>query len=92
MKLEQELLFATMNSYLENVDLHGLDRESAIYEVDKIIRENPDSCVRIIYGRGTGVLEREVLQHLQRLKTQKKSPILGMQRDTNTHSVVVRVQ
>lgn len=55
---------------IPSVDLHGLDREDAIREVDAFIAHEAaqgSEVVKIIQGRGTGTLRNAVLSHLERL-------------------------
>lgn len=88
---QRELEIATFNKQLPSIDFHGLTREDVKFEVDRFLEDNPDSIVRIIYGRGKGVMENAVIQYLEQLQKKKNSPILGFRTEMRA-SVVVRVK
>ena len=59
---------AEIGSSTPTADLHGMDKEDAKLEVDRVINhaysENADA-VKIIHGRGTGRLRQEVQRYLK---------------------------
>lgn len=85
--LEQQLNVALMSNYLPMVDMHSMRREDVALEVDALIANNPGKAIRVMYGKGTGALQKETMQYLHNLKRQKK--ILGYREDTNGSSVVI---
>lgn len=53
------------------IDLHGLDKETAIYKVKEFITDNiklRKYDLIIIHGKGTGILKRSVHEYLKKDK------------------------
>lgn len=90
--IEQELELARMHRHLPCADFHGKIRDDVEFEIDMLLNQNPGECVRIIYGRGTGIMEGAVMTYVRRLSGGKNPRILGFKPDIATHSIVVRVK
>ncbi|MFH1252759.1 MAG: Smr/MutS family protein [Candidatus Uhrbacteria bacterium] len=89
---EQQLNIAMMVESLPCVDLHGLRRADVAYEVDCLLRANAGTSVRIIAGKGQGILADEVLRYLRELKRKKNSSIVDFRTEPNGVSFVVLVK
>lgn len=53
------------------IDLHGLDKESALFKVNEFISDNiklGNYNIIIIHGKGTGILRRSVHEYLKKDK------------------------
>lgn len=53
------------------IDLHGLDKESALFKVNEFITDNiklGNYNIIIIHGKGTGILRRSVHEYLKKDK------------------------
>lgn len=64
MGTEADLSLASMDPNLPYVDLHGLIRDAVPYEVGMLIARNPNTCVRVVYGHGKGILKDAVTEFL----------------------------
>lgn len=54
-------------SIYPSIDLHGLDKISAIIKIKEFINDNiilKNKCFVIIHGRGTGILKRATHEYL----------------------------
>lgn len=59
---------------IPTLDLHGLDRYSAIYEVNVFINDNiklNNKLLKIVHGIGEGILKNEVHKYLKNKKEVK---------------------
>ncbi|EKD79688.1 MAG: hypothetical protein ACD_41C00001G0003 [uncultured bacterium] len=92
LSLDQELALAAFDRSLPQVDFHGLTRGDVPFEIDRLVRENPGRCVRIIYGHGRGIMANEVMSYVHRMQIRRNSPVLGLREDANMASVIVRVK
>lgn len=92
MNIAEELEQATQDRFIPSLDLHGQTRHDVEWQIDMLLTEHPGECVRIIHGRGEGIIASAVMTYLRQLERQKHSPIIGIKRDTFTHSLVVRVR
>lgn len=90
--ITEELAQATLDRFIPSVDLHGQTRHDIEWQIDILFTEHPGECVRIIHGRGEGIIADGVTHYLTQLQRRKNSPVLGIKGDTFTHSVVVRVR
>lgn len=89
--MTQRLNLATMNQSLPFIDLHGKTTEDVEFEIDTLLAENPGTCVRIIYGNGSGRMSTAVLKYLHRLLKSRAQTIGGFQEDPRRASCVVYV-
>lgn len=94
MTVEEELSLGEMTETLPCVDMHGEFSAAVPRLVDDIIALNPGVVVRIITGKGTGVLQTETLRYLKEISRQKYPSILGYKTELGSHgaSFVVRVK
>ena len=89
--IENQLRLAVRDDSLPVCDLHGMTRVAVKPEVDALLHQFPGIIVRIMTGRGEGILEGELEAYLKQLERRSPSPIRGFRQDINTHSFVVFV-
>ncbi|MBR4619041.1 MAG: Smr/MutS family protein [Bacilli bacterium] len=79
-----------LSSY-PKIDLHGFDREYAVYKVDEFILDNIKSknyTVVIIHGIGDGILRKAVHEYLRKNKS-----VESFQVDViNTGTTIVKIK
>lgn len=94
MTVDEELSLGEMTETLPCIDMHGEFSAAVPRLVDDIIALNPGAVVRIIVGKGTGVLRGETMRYLEEMLRWKDSPILGYKNEIATHggSFVIRVR
>lgn len=92
--VNEELSIGEMTQTLPKVDMHGEFSAAVPRLVDDLLAENPNVVVRIITGKGSGVLMTEVMKYLKMLQNRRNSPILGFRSESGSHgaSFVVRVK
>ena len=86
-ELERRFFVAEMDHHCPTIDLHGMDRETAIRELDQFIANNiSEEHVRVVFGLGTGVLEKAVLDYLNRESRREGSELAGYRRSVREAS------
>lgn len=87
--VEFELSTASIDPNIPTLDLHGLIRDAVPYEVGMLIAKHPNTCVRIIYGHGKGILKDAVTAFLTTEK--QKGSIAELSHEMSGASCVVKV-
>ncbi len=67
------------NNY--SIDLHGLDSDEALFELDKFINEsimNNNDIIKVIHGKGRGVLKNKIYEYLSESVLVKKYENAGL--------------
>lgn len=81
---ETAIFAAEVSGLCPNIDLHGLDREDAALEVDRVVNAAfmaGEPVVKIIHGRGSSILRAAVHGHLERMK---REGLVEYYRDANS--------
>ena len=90
MSIESDLSIASMDPNIPMLDLHGLIRDAIPYEVGMLIARNPNTCIRVIYGHGKGILKDAVTAFLTGEKQQ--GSIAGFSHEMSGSSCVIRTR
>lgn len=92
--VSDELSLGEMTQTLPKIDMHGEFSAAVPRLIDDLIAGNPNVVVRIVTGKGTGVLMTETMRYLRTLQNRRNSPILGFRSESGSHgaSFVVRVR
>ncbi len=92
--VNEELSIAEMTQTLPKVDMHGEFAAAVPRLIDDVIAGNPNAVIRIITGKGSGVLMTETMKYLKIVQNRKNSKILGFRSESGSHgaSFVVRVK
>lgn len=65
---ESKLFAAEFGGYASEIDLHGMDPQSAMHELDVFLHAayaHGDDVVKVIHGRGTGIMREAVKKFLR---------------------------
>lgn len=65
---ESKLFAAEFGGYASEIDLHGMDPQSAMHELDIFLHAayvHGDDVVKVIHGRGTGKMRETVKKFLR---------------------------
>lgn len=92
--VNEELSIGEMTQTLPKLDMHGEFAAAVPRLIDDLIAGNPNVVVRIITGKGSGVLMTETMKYLKIVQNRRNSPILGFRSEAGSHgaSFVVRVK
>ena len=92
--VNEELSRGETDRSLPSLDMHGEFPEAVSRLIDDLIARNGNAVVRIVTGKGSGVLMRETMKYLQTLLIRRDKPILGFRSEAGSHgaSFVVRVR
>lgn len=85
---ESKIFGAELSGHAPSIDLHGLDTQSGIHELDTFLHAafiHGDDVVKIIHGRGTGKMREAVHEFLA------KQEIIETFRDGKNPSEVLGV-
>lgn len=87
--LERQLSVAMLDSFLPNIDLHGMRRDEVAFEIEQFVGRHPRQFVRIVFGSGTGVLSGEVVRLLKEYS--RVGIVEGFEVDAFLASCVVKI-
>lgn len=90
MSIDGELSLASIDPHLPTIDLHGLPRDAVAYEMDMFMAKHPNTCMRIIYGHGKGILKNAVTTFLKEQK--EKGSIEDFTHEMSGASCIARVR